>query len=268
MEISRLYINIYVTMNARVVWLFSFVHFHEPGAPPPKRAPWYLQCAAWLETSSRRASLDFVVQKYWTNRPGGVRKKTSGYNLVFQMSNKEMKNWQYTTPQQLVQVMYILQVQISPGNFQTSHNFFRHFSFQGSVSWDHRTLPRATWPSLKRFDWVGFPAAMNPYGNIPFPASGEWYDEVLLWFCSDMSHVWVLESLSRWGKNTLFSCKHWSYESYHSRVGNLGCGRVSCYSGRLLHFLLPEMISAQYQTTNAWYCRKQCKQNAQRTLCQ
>lgn len=195
------------------------------------------------------------------------------------MSNKEMKNWKYTTPQQLVQVMYILRVQISPGNFQTSHNFsletsksshnfFRHFSFQGSVSWDHRTLPRATWPSLKRFDWVGFPAAMNPYGNIPFPASGEWYDEVLLWFCSDMSHVWVLVSLSRWGKNTLFSCKHWSYESYHSRVDNLGFGRVSCYSGRLLHFLLPEMISAQYQTTNAWYCGKQCKQNAQRTLCQ
>lgn len=149
MEISRLYIliYIYVTINARVVWLFSFVHFHEPGAPPPKRAPWYLQCAAWLETSSRRASLDFVVQVYWTNRPGGVRKKTSGYNLVFQMSNKEMKNWQYTTPQQLVQVMYIVQVQISAGNFQTSHNLFRHFSFQGSVSWVHRTLPRATWPS-------------------------------------------------------------------------------------------------------------------------
>lgn len=56
--------------------------------------------------------------------------------------------------------------------------------------------------------------------------------------------------------------------SYHSRVKNLGLRRVSCYSGRLLHFLLPEMISAQYQTTNAWYCRKQSKQNAQRTLCQ
>ena len=119
MEISRLYINIYVTINARVVWLFSFVH----GAPPPKRAPWYLQCAAWLETSSRRASLDLLSK--CTERIARVvyGKKTSGYNLVFQMSNKEMKNWKYTTPQQLVQVMYILRVQISPGNFQTSHNF-------------------------------------------------------------------------------------------------------------------------------------------------
>ena len=91
MEISRLYINIYVTMNARVVWLFSFVHFHEPAAPPPKRAPWYLQCAAWLETSSRRALLDFVVQVYWTNRPGGVRKRNMWLlDLVF--SNVKQRN--------------------------------------------------------------------------------------------------------------------------------------------------------------------------------
>lgn len=99
MEISRLYINIYVTINARVVWLFSFVHFHEPGAPPPKRAPWYLQCAAWLETSSRRASLDFVVQKYWTNRPGGVRK--TKHLVIIWFFKCQTKKWRIDNTQPL-----------------------------------------------------------------------------------------------------------------------------------------------------------------------
>ena len=196
MEISRLYINIYVTMNARVVWLFSFVHFHEPAAPPPKRAPWYLQCAAWLETSSRRALLDFVVQVYWTNRPGGVRKRNMWLlDLVFQMSNKGMKNWTYATPQQLVQVMYILQVQISPGNFQTSHNFFRHFSFQGSVSWDQPNIATGhlTIVETLRLSWV--PSSHESLWKYTIPSFWGmmwWSTVVVLFWCVTCVGVGIL----------------------------------------------------------------------------
>ena len=170
MEISRLYINIYiyVTINARVVWLFSFVH----GAPPPKRAPWYLQCAAWLETSSRRASLDFVVQKYWTNRPGGVRK--TKHLVIIWFFKCQTKKWRIE-------------------NTQPLNNLCKSCSYRFKFPLETSKLPTTFFLIFR--SKVRFHGTTEHCHGPP-----DHRDKVLLWFCSDMSHVWVLVSLSRWGK--------------------------------------------------------------------
>lgn len=168
MEISRLYINIYVTMNARVVWLFSFVHFHEPGAPPPKRAPWYLQCAAWLETSSRRASLDCLSKSTARIAPGMCTEK----NIWF--CKCQRKKWRIE-------------------NTQPLNNLCKSCSYRFKFPLETSKLPTTFFLIFR--SKVRFHGTTEHCHGPP-----DHRDKVLLWFCSDMSHVWVLVSLSRWGK--------------------------------------------------------------------
>ena len=119
------------------------------------------------------ASLGFCCPKVLNESPGWcTENKTSGYNLVFQMSNKRNEELKIHNP---------------------STTCASHVVTGSNFPWK---LPN--FPQLFSSFFVPRFGFMGPPEHCHGPPDHR--DKVLLWFCSDMSHVWVLVSLSRWGK--------------------------------------------------------------------
>lgn len=179
------------------------------------------------------------------------------------MSNKELKRLEIHNLN-TVQVMYY-SYKFPPETSNRSHNlesFFVKLRFHGTTEHCHGP------PELgSQQPWIVWKY------TIPLGSQQHLFDEVLLWCCSEMPHVWVLVSLSRMKEKTSFLCKRWTYHTtVVSRIWALGafhaiqagCYISSCSSGNDIcpishnqRMVLQETIQTKwYKMHKATFCQK------------